>query len=241
MLKLPSRMKNVIVLILIILGIVVVIHFLKIGPGVPPPQYLARLLIPEGDVSVQNCSQTNDTISTSRFVRTGRISDENSALFPELSRYSSHALYQSVTTNATMVISVWYFDNEREYSQAQEDLLTYLATEGTTNSAEILVDYPVLCEGNSASGETKIPGSDNKQRIRGTWYSGQSGSGIFLAISRPLMSERDDFFIQYYGMTEPYRQGNNSSEISDLIALNERPYSLKGTVGPLSSPAIHRA
>ncbi len=241
MLKLPSRMKIVIVLILIILGILFVISSLKIGPGVPPPQYLPRLLIPEGDVSVQNCSQTNDTISTIRFVRRGRISDENSALFPALSRYSSHALYQSVTTNATMIIAVWYFDNEREYSQAQEDLLTYLATEGTTNSAEILVDYPVLCEGNSASGETKILGSGNKQRIRGTWYSGHFGSGIFLAISRPLMSERDDFFIQYYGMTEPYRQGNNSSEISDLIALNERPYSLKGTIGPLSSPAIHRA
>lgn len=241
MLKLASRMKIVIVLILIILGILLVISCLKIGPGVPPPQYLPRLLIPEEDIYINNCSDSAETNRTTRFVRTGQISDKNPALFPVLSRYSSHALYQSVRTNATMMIAVWYFDNEREYTQAQKDLLTYLAVNGTTDSEEIVLDYPVLFTGNNASSEMIFPASERIQKARGTAYSGKFGSGIFFAISRPLMSERDDFFIQYYGMTEPYGQGINSSEIFDMITLNERPYSLKGTVGPLSSQAIRKA
>jgi hypothetical protein len=229
-----NRIKIVIVLILVIGGIFLVINCLKIGPGVPPPQYLPRLLIPEGDIAAGNCSGQTDTPGPIHFVRLGRISDENPALFPALSRYSSYATYQSGTTNATMIIAAWYFDNERDYAQAQKDLLAYLTANGTTDAIEINLEYPDTCNDSGTRNETKIPGLEKSRTIRGTTYSGKTGSGIFLAVSHPLMSERDDFFIQYYGTADPQGLSRNTSEIFDLIMMNERPYSRTGDTRPLS-------
>ncbi len=229
-----NRIKIVIILILVIGGIFLVINCLKIGPGVPPPQYLPRLLIPEGDIATENCSGQADTSKSIHFVRLGRISDESTALFPALSRYSSYATYQSGTTNATMIIAAWYFDNERDYSQAQKDLLEFLTANGTTDAREIILEYPNKCRDSGTRNETKIPGLGKSRTIRGTTYSGKTGSGIFLAVSRPLMNERDDFFIQYYGTADPQGLFKNSSEIFDMISMNERPYSLTGDIQPLS-------
>jgi hypothetical protein len=230
----PNRIKTIIVLILVIGGIFLGINFLKVGPGVPPPQYLPHLLIPEGDLAPGNCFGQAETRGSIHFVRLGQISDENPALFPALSRHSSYVTYQSGTTNATMIIAAWYFDNERDFSRAQKDLLAYLTAHGTTGTREIILEYPGQCSTSGTGNETKIPGLEKSRTIRGTTYSGKTGSGIFLSVSRPLMNERDDFFIQYYGTADPQGLYGNFSEIFDLVTMNERPYSRTGDIRPLS-------
>ena len=120
------------ILILILCGILLIltVKSLMVGPGVPPAQYLPRLLIPESDIYSVNCSGHNDQQGAKHFTQMGMIRDENYGQFPPLSLYSSYGLFRSDKTNNSMIISVWYFNNEADFRTAQQSLLVFLKQNG---------------------------------------------------------------------------------------------------------------
>jgi len=229
-----NRIGIIIGVIFLVIGIFLIAQFVKIGPGVPPAQYLPRLLIPEGDISSMNCSGYAGSSGTKYFTRLGQIRDDNPQHFPHLSDYSSYRMYRSERTNATVMIAVWYFSSDADFSVAKKKLSGYLQQNGTVASRELVLENSV---GDTCSGLTKDSGTSGPSRVTAiqvTSFSGTSGSGVFFTSSRPLISSRDDFFIQYYGTAGDSNKPGDTAEIVDLINLNERPYHLKGKIGPLA-------
>ncbi|PKL58902.1 MAG: hypothetical protein CVV34_00540, partial [Methanomicrobiales archaeon HGW-Methanomicrobiales-5] len=85
------------------------------------------------------------------------------------------------------------------------------------------------------TGNTTLkPESAGPKTIRATSFTNSSDSGIFLTISRPLISGRDDFFIQYIGVINSTNPSGNAADIRDLVTLNNRPYNLKGMIDGLT-------
>jgi hypothetical protein len=221
---------------MIICGILLILtaKSLMIGPGVPPAQYLPRLLIPESDIYSVNCSDHNDQQGVKHFTQVGIVRDENYGQFPPLSLYSSYGLFRSEKTNNTLVISVWYFNKEAEFRTAQQSLLAFLKQNGAVDTYDLETDNPDVCLSTDTGSDAVTPGSRGAETIRSTWFTNSSGPGVFLAISRPLISGRDDFFIQYIGEVNSTNPSGNEAEIRDLVTLNNRPYNLKGIIHELT-------
>ncbi len=205
-----------------------------VGPGVPPAQYLPRLLIPDSDIYSVNCSGHNDQQGAKQFTHLGMIIDENYGQFPPLSLDSSYGLFRSEKTNNTLIISVWYFNNEADFRTAQETLLAFLKLNGAVNTSDLGIDNSNLCSSTGTRNEALNPEPAGPETIRTTSFISSSGSGVFLAINRPLISGRDDFFIQYIGVINSTNPSGNAAEIRDLVTLNNRPYNLKGMIDGLT-------
>jgi hypothetical protein len=222
------------VALVILLGIVFIIaaKSVMIGPGVPPAKYLPRLLIPEGDIYSADCSGPGD-MGMKYFSQTGTVHDENYGQFPTLTPYSSYGLFRSEKTNNTMVISVWYFDSEADFRTAQHNMLAFLEQNGTDGEYDLETGSPTMCTGTGTGNSTPNQLQENPKTVRTTKFTGNFGSGVFLAISRPLMPGRDDFFIEYAGTVNSTNPSGDASEVRDLVALNNRPYNLKGTIEEL--------
>lgn len=234
---LSEKKLNVIVIVIVILCgflLIVAAKSLMVGPGVPPAKYLPRLLIPESDIYSVNCSDNNDPQGAKHFTQVGPVRDGNFGQFPPLSLYSSYGLFRSEKTNNTLIVSVWYFNSESDFLTAQQSLLDFLKQEGTVDTTDLEIDNPTLCSSSGTGNDALNPEYSGQKTIRTTSFISGSGSGVFLAINRPLISSRDDFFIQYVGVINSTNPLGNTAEIRDLVNLNNRPYHLKGTINRLT-------
>ncbi|MDD1702347.1 MAG: hypothetical protein LUQ31_05145 [Methanoregula sp.] len=225
--------------IIIILGILLIIatgklFVVPIGPGVPPSEYLPGLMI-TGNNDYTVCSGDHNQNETVYFIPVGKIVNENYGQFPSLSRFSSHRLFLDNKTNNTLIISVWYFNNEADFVAAKQNLLTFLRQNGTARSFGLEINSTLsVC--NDSMNSPKIQGSYNPKTLPVTAFADSDESGIFLTNSRPLIPTRDDYFIQYVGVINSTDGSGNNEEIKNLIAaasLNQR-YFLNGEIDELT-------
>lgn len=224
--------KIVAILALFIIGILsvwfIVLPFIAIGPGLPPPAGMPEWYIPGYDIKIENESIVKDRSVAEQFELIGnRIINKNLPYFPVISQYCGYANYSRTRSDDRYLVAAWYFEDSKKFLQAEEELLQYL--EGHGRVSNMMVDI---------SEEIKRSGKD--ERYKGeimfdvTQYENEITSGYFLVYNNPF-GIRDDYFIVYYGFVGSFNLSNQTVFLKELIAdgyyVNE-----PGTVGNLNNP-----
>jgi hypothetical protein len=199
--KLPEnkRTRTALFLILIaigVAGIVLVMDFLTIGPGYPPPEALQKWFIPQpGYEYGENGSVIeNKTIYDDIFL-IGEIEEGCPPPFPDLSRYCSSAAYADTRAGDQYLVVNWYFNTTAALPQAEKELCQYLQASGNLSSAELTL--PAESEPSQDD-----PGS-RPLSVPATKFESDRSSGYCVVVEKPLTSEHDDYFIVYFGVVGP--------------------------------------
>jgi len=173
-----ERKKVILVGLLIVLvffiGILALLDFVAIGPGLPPPEIMSKWYIP-GDL------RGNEQPCTS--------------FFPEIAPYCNTA-----NVSGEIFMNVWYFDDESGFLKGKDTLYRYLNKNGNVFEQELNISIELDAIRDEANGSwLPIFGS---QSINATRYESSETSGYFLVYERPFLESREDYFIVYYGTKE---------------------------------------
>lgn len=183
----------------------IVLHFVVIGPGYPSPEYLKTWYIPSS-------------------VHGYRIGETGSSppIFPALSQYSEYANYTRRKSNDRYLISEWYFDNRKEFLQAEAVLYQYLEGHGRLSTAQLNISEELkIIDGGWMYG----PATFNA-----TKYESEMTSGYFLIYKDTFGS--DNYFIVYHGSMGLVNLSNQTPFLKALIA-DSYPSGPKVIVGGL--------
>lgn len=203
-------------------GALLLLDHLMIGPGHPPPEALQKWYIPQpryeytenGSIVVNRTIERNVILS-------GNTEEGCPPLFPDLSRYCSHAVYLDTVSGDRYLVVNWYFDDNADLLQAEGDLCSRLRSSGNVASAELILP-----------GEPDIsPDEPIFSPITVTKYESEASSGYFAVVEKPLSPEHDDYFIVYYGVFGPAILPDHTAALEELML---RSYSLRNA-RPLAS------
>ena len=203
-------------------GALLLLDLLTIGPGYPPPEALQKWYIPQPRYEyAENGSVVVNRTIEGDIVLLGDIEERCSSLFPDLSRYCSHAVYLDTVSSDRYLVVNWYFDDNADFLQAEEVLCSRLRSSGNVTSAElILPNKPDISPDEPVSGLITV-----------TKYESEASSGYFVAVEKPLSPEHSDYFIVYYGVLGPADLLDHTDALEELML---RSYSLRGA-RPLAS------
>lgn len=190
--KVNKRITILLFFIVIFIGIWLVLDFIRIGPGLPPPEAMPRWYIPDA-------SKGNEQICT--------------LLFPKISPYCN-----VVNISGGTFMIVWYFDDESEFLKGEDTLYRYLNVNGNVfqqklNISTELQEKIKRDEANNSWGPTFGSHSFNA-----TGYESPETSGYFLVYDRPFLETREDYFIAYYGIMGLTNLTEETPELKKLIA-----------------------
>ncbi len=196
-----------------LLGIILIVDFLAIGPGHPPPSSLQKWYVPQPRAEyAENGSVVANRTMDENLVLLDGIEEGSPPLFPVLSRYSSHATYADTRSGDRYLVVSWYFDDAADFSQAEEVLCRHLRAFGNVSP----VDLALPAEPGSSRGET-VSGS-----ISATKFESESSSGYFLVVEKPLSPEYDDYFLVYFGVFGPSSLCDHTAALEYLMLRSSR-------------------
>lgn len=118
-------------------------------------------------------------------------------LFSGLGGYSDSENYSD-----SLVMMVWYFEKENAFISAEKMLKFHLNESGHTEYVDLDLNRV-------------------SSNISATKYESNKTSGYFIVYKRPFLDSREDYFITYYGTTDPTNFAYQEDEIMDMI---ERSY-----------------
>ncbi|KUK62028.1 MAG: hypothetical protein XD82_0839 [Methanoculleus marisnigri] len=203
-------------------GALLLLDLLTIGPGYPPPEALQKWYIPQPryEYAENGTVVVNRTIGGG-IVLLGDIEEGCPSLFPDCSRYCSHAVYLDTVLGDRYLVVNWYFDDDADLARAEGNLCSYLRSSGNVASAGLILP-----------GEPdRSPDAPIVSPITVTKYESETSSGYFGVVEKPLSPEHDDYFIVYYGVFGPAVLPDHTAALEELML---RSYSLRNA-RPLAS------
>jgi len=202
-----------------LLGALLLLDLLMIGPGYPPPGALQKWYIPHR-YAEDGSAVVNRTIEGD-IILIGDIEEGCPPLFPDLSRYCSHAVYIETGSGDRYLAVTWYFSDNADLLQAERDLCSHLRSSGSVASAELILSRETGMPPNGPIGSP----------VSVTIFESEASSGYFTAVERPLSPEHDDYFIVYYGVYGPALLPDHTAALEGLML---RSYPLRNA-RPLTS------
>ncbi|HZK61198.1 MAG TPA: hypothetical protein VFC41_03925 [Anaerovoracaceae bacterium] len=188
-----SRILSILALFLLI-GLFVwfiILPFVAIGPGYPSPEYLKTWYIPSG-------------VHGYRIGETG----SPSPIFPALSQYSEYANYTRRKSDDRYLISEWYFDDRKEFLQAEAVLYQYLKEHGRLSTVQLNIseELKIIDRGLMYGPAT----------FNATKYESEMTSGYFMTYKD--IFGPDNYFIVYHGSMGLVNLSNQTQFLKTLIA-----------------------
>lgn len=201
----------------------------RIGPGLPPPDGLAFRLIPANYELEQN-GVAYERLDEYQY-------PVQSLEFPNLSPYSGTGYFGTSGDTKIIMIQIWYFNDYKKFTAMQGQLLKYLTENGRTDPVLLNLtmqrpDWNSTCE-EKQNATLRVqcygPALHPLKQFRVTRYSDGSTAGYFFATEHPLISSREDYFIEYYGIFNASQPVANLENLSELMERNNG-YGLKGNL-----------
>lgn len=190
--KLNRKIAFFIFLALAVIGMWVLLNFIKIGPGLPPSESMPKWYIP-------GAWQKNEQDCTS--------------LFPEISSYCDTGDF-----SGGKFISVWYFDDEAEFLKGESTLYRYLEANGNMLQQELNITTELQEEINRREADNSWGPAFGSYSFNATGYESSKTSGYFLVYERPFLKGREDYFIAYYGIMGTANLTEKTPALKKLIA-----------------------
>lgn len=227
-----KRIPPIVIVITLVICVLIVI-FLRsiiIGPGIPPNADLSYLALQEGN-PIRGCSlQINQSEMTHDFC-IENLQTDNFPQFHELSPTSRYAIVKNAGSDNELVIAIWYFNQKKNFVSEEGQLLKYLKDTGNVSLTELEIpEEPQAIAGkNSSENRYTIP-----RTLRGIAYSGNVTAGYFFVARQPVSPDREDYFIEYYGLINSTNLSSGTSSIKKLLIANSDSFIFSGNVGPIS-------
>jgi hypothetical protein len=198
--KVNKKIIFFIFFIIALIGIWLVLDFIKIGPGLPPSESMPKWYIPGAwQGNAEKCTLT----------------------FPEISPYCKVGKYPG-----GRFINVWYFDDESKFLKGEATLYRYLEENGNVFHLELNISAELQEE----IARREVENSPNITSFNSTGYESSKTSGYFLVYKRPFLEGREDYFIAYYGIMETTNLTEETPELKKLIAESYYMSNEKGKV-----------
>jgi hypothetical protein len=197
------------------------------GPGLPGPDGLPYMLIPESPEferinEYQYPAQPPD--------------GTHPPLFPGLSPYSCPGYFVKLGDDEFILVQVWYFNDYKKFNAMQGLLLKYLEANGKTDTRLLNLtiqrpDWNSTCEA-AANASLRVqcygPALKPLKQFPVTWFSNHSTAGYFFAAEHPIISSREDYFIVYYGIFNSTHPAEYLETITDLMEHDKSGHALGG-------------
>jgi len=215
-----------------------------IGPGLPPPSGMPNWYIPgtgilmreNGTPVIKNGTPVVGRSVAEHFELIGDRMEGCPSCFPAISQYCGYANYTRTGSDDQYLIAAWYFDDSKNFLQAERDLYQYLGERGRVSTVELDIDEEMDEEIKRRESRLAWGPTFGPKRFNVTEYESETTSGYFLVYKKPFLAGRDDYFIVYYGLMGSVNLSNQTPLLKELITdgyyLNE-----PGTVGSLKSQA----
>jgi hypothetical protein len=186
--KINKKIAFLIICIFFLIAVWFVLDFVKIGPGLPPPESMPKWYIPGAwQGNAEKCTLA----------------------FPEISPYCKVGKYPG-----GRFINVWYFDDESKFLNGEESLYRYLEENGSVLNQKLNIS----AELHEEIGRREVENSPNITSFNSAGYESSKTSGYFLVYKRPFLEGREDYFIAYYGIMETTNLTEETPELKKLIA-----------------------
>jgi len=225
--------------VLIIVGVCIVIAvvFLRltlIGPGLPPNADLSYLALQQ-DGPIKICNPLMNSTGTNLDFCLENLHEQNYPVFHELSPKSRYGIVKDTGSGDEFVIAVWYFDTKENFVREEAQLLKYLENNGNISTVDLDMrsgQDTIKMEILEKTRETQYVVSP---KLRATAYTGRNTTGYFFAVKKPVSSDREDYFIEYYGSIGKTNLSSQAPLLRMLIAENNDYYTFRGTEDPLAN------
>jgi hypothetical protein len=177
-------------------------NFWMIGPGLPASINGWYFPQPTGDYS--HGTQMFTETGTEHYGMSGSINRICPQLFPALSRDCIQAQYERFYANdskmgAQYIVISWYFNDTDDFSNAEQDLYNFLERSGDVKNIDLDVK-PELQRLSAILPEQRAHYTFTSVPV--TQYTSDSTSGYFISYKRPLLRDRQDYIIMYYGVLD---------------------------------------
>lgn len=172
--EINKRIAILLFLIVVLVGVWIVLDFIRIGPGLPPSEGMPKWYIPE----------------TWREIEPGCTS-----FFPEISPYCNFGNF-----SGGKFVLVWYFDDESKFLEGEDTLYCYLEEKGNVFQQELNISTELQEIAKRREAENSWRPIFGPYFFNATGYESTETSGYFVVYERPFLKEREDYFIAYYGI-----------------------------------------
>lgn len=209
-----ERKKLILVGLLIVLiffiGILTLLDFVAIGPGLPPSKVMPNWYIPGADdwQGNRNSCFSSFPNTISPYCNVGKFSDEN-------------------------FINVWYFDDESGFFKGKDTLYRYLNKKGNVFEQELNISTELQKKIKRDEAENSWCPTFGSRSFNATGYESSETSGYFLVYERPFLETREDYFIVYYGFMGTENLTEQTPALKELIAESYYMGNEKGKVDSL--------
>ena len=203
-----------------------VLNFFAMGPGLPPPAGMPEWYVPGCGIQMTENGTLIEVRSVAEhFELIGdRIIDESPSCFPAISQYCGYVNCRRTGSDDQYLIAAWYFDDNKKFARAEEELYHYLKEHGEVYAVELNI-----------SEDLKRLGKEREhtpEKFNVTGYESETTSGYFLVYKNPFGRDMDEFFIVYYGSMGSVDLPNQTPFLKELIADGYYLH-VPGTVGSL--------
>ncbi len=212
------------------------------GPGLPPPAGMPNWYIPgtgilmgeNGTPVIKNGTPVLGRSVAEHFELIGDRMKGHPSCLPAISQYCGYANYTRTGSDDRYLIAAWYFNDSKNFLQAEENLYQYLEEYGRVSTVELDMGEEMDEEIKRRESRLVWGPTFGPKRFNATEYESETTSGFFLVYKKPFLAGRDDYFIVYYGLMGSVNLSNQTSFLKELITdgyyLNE-----PGTMGGLKS------
>lgn len=229
-----ARGAKIIFMIAVVLSTFIIIAFLlllvlhPVGPGLPPDQDFAAVMVSSQSSSIPNCSVTDRNTELMPELCVMESVHENYPAFPELTPMTGHVIFCNTESFEQRVAVFWYFNREEDFEAAKNQLVGYLHESGSIAVVELELDLgPENYDGlNTGQGNSEPVRHSIPQKITGSSYVGNSTAGYFFIVNRPISKTREDYFIEYIGLVGNTNLTDGSADLKKIIATNGDSYYL---------------
>lgn|SRR5208337_537996 len=174
-------------------------HFGMIGPGLPDS--INGWYFPQPTGYDNNGTRMFIGTGSEHYGMTGSVNQTCPPLFPALARDCIQARYDRFYPNNSrmagqyMVVS-WYFADADDYANAEQDLCNFLNRSG--NVSDTSLDLRPELQRLSAVSTDRTRYMFTSVPV--TQYASDATSGFFISYKKPLLRDRQDYIIMYYGV-----------------------------------------
>jgi len=197
--------KILVVFILILISVILIagsyFHFGFIGPGLP--NSINGWYFPEPDGYYNNGTWMFTGTGTEHFGRTGEISTTCLSLFPKISDECIEGKFERFNPDLSpmddkYVAISWGFNKTEDFENSEKILYQFL--EKTGNISLTNLDIGPELRRRLSTGDNKTQYDFNEVPV--TRYTSNNTSGYFIEFRRPLLRDRPDYMIVYYGVLD---------------------------------------
>jgi hypothetical protein len=201
-------------------------NFWMIGPGLPASINGWYFPQPTGDYS--HGTRMFTETGTEHYGMSGSISQACPQLFPALSNDCIYAHYERFYANDSKrspqyIVISWYFNDTDDFSNAEEELDNFLKRSGDVEDISLDINpelqrlSAILPEQQALYAFTSVPVLQ---------YTSDSTSGYFIAYEKPLLRDRQDYIIMYYGVLDDSDIRTHATFLTTLLVRGGFPQDL---------------